>query len=185
MNTRPLGNTGLSVSEIGLGAAQIGNRRLPEAQAEAVLRTALDVGINFIDTAAMYGVSEERIGRYLSNRREDFVVATKCGDRQVKEAGDWKVVKDYSPGGILETIDESRRRLQTLVRKHSKWRIKKVKALAAMVATPIPRGSESRPMEEKRSPLVQYSFVKEAHPSSQDLMLAKVRTTLFLHLQME
>ena len=115
MNTRPLGNTGLSVSEIGLGDAQIGNRRLPEAQAEAGLRTALDVGINFIDTAAMYGVSEERIGRYLSNRREDFVVATKCGDRQVREAGDWKDVKDYSQGAILETIDESRRRLQTSV----------------------------------------------------------------------
>ena len=90
MNLRPLGKTGLDVSEIGLGAAQIGNRSLPEEQAESVLRTALDAGINFIDTAAMYGVSEERIGRYVSDRQDAFVLATKCGDYQIEEAGTWK-----------------------------------------------------------------------------------------------
>ncbi|MBS11912.1 MAG: hypothetical protein CME19_09975 [Gemmatimonadetes bacterium] len=112
MNLRPLGKTGLDVSEIGLGAAQIGNRSLPEEQAESVLRTALDAGINFIDTAAMYGVSEERIGRYVSDRQDDFVLATKCGDYQIEEAGTWKTVKDYSPEGITETIDASRKKLQ-------------------------------------------------------------------------
>jgi len=113
MNYRPLGDTGLEVSEIGLGAAQIGNRSLPDDQAEAVLRTALESGINFIDTAAMYGISEERIGRHLAGRRDDYIVATKCGDYQVEEAGTWKVVKDYTADGILDTIDESRRKLDT------------------------------------------------------------------------
>lgn len=112
MNLRPLGKTGLEVSQIGLGAAQIGNRQLPEQKAEQVLHAALDAGINFIDTAAMYGVSEERIGRYISDRKDEFIVATKCGDYQVEKGGTWRVVKDYSPDGITRTIDESRRKLK-------------------------------------------------------------------------
>jgi aryl-alcohol dehydrogenase-like predicted oxidoreductase len=111
MNLRPLGKTGLQVSEIGFGAAQIGNRSLPEQTAEAVLNAALDAGINFIDTAAMYGISEERIGKYLSGRQNEFIVATKCGDYQIEESGSWRVVKDYSPEGITRTIDDSRRKL--------------------------------------------------------------------------
>lgn len=111
MERRKLGRTGLEVTEIGLGAAQIGNRGVPEETAEGVLRTAVDAGVNFIDTAAMYGISEERIGRHLAGRLDDVVVATKCGDYQVEEAGAWKVVKDYTPEGITLTIDESRRKL--------------------------------------------------------------------------
>lgn len=113
MKTRPLGSTGLQVTEIGYGAAQIGNRAVPEKQAEEVLNAVLDVGINFIDTAAMYGISEERIGKYISSRKDAFIVATKCGDYQVEEAGEWRTVKDYTPEGITRTIDESRRKLKT------------------------------------------------------------------------
>ena len=112
MNLRPLGETGLNVTEIGYGAAQIGSRDLPEDQAETVLREVLDAGINFIDTAAMYGVSEERIGRYISDRKDDFIIATKCGDYQVEQAGSWRTVKDYSAEGITRTIDESRQKLK-------------------------------------------------------------------------
>jgi aryl-alcohol dehydrogenase-like predicted oxidoreductase len=112
MNFRPLGETGLDVSEIGYGAAQVGNRNLPEDQAEAVLLEVLDAGITFIDTAAMYGISEERIGRYLSDRQDDFILATKCGDYQVESSGTWRTVKDYSAEGITRTIDESRSKLQ-------------------------------------------------------------------------
>ena len=93
MKYRTLGKTGLKVSEIGLGAAQIGNARVPEAQAERVLLRALDLGITFIDTAAMYGESEARIGKFISHRRNEFILATKCGDYQ-DAAG--KIVKDYS-----------------------------------------------------------------------------------------
>lgn len=111
MNFRPLGETGLDVSEIGYGAAQIGSRDLSEDLAEAVLNEVLDAGINFIDTAAMYGVSEERIGNYISDRKDEFIIATKCGDYQVEESGKWRTVKDYSAEGITRTIDESRSKL--------------------------------------------------------------------------
>jgi aryl-alcohol dehydrogenase-like predicted oxidoreductase len=111
MNTRRLGNTGLEVTEIGYGAAQVGDRNLPEQQAERVLKAVLDTGINFIDTAAMYGISEERIGKYISSRQDEFIVATKCGDYQIEEAGKWGTVKDYTPKGITQTIDESRKKL--------------------------------------------------------------------------
>ena len=111
MQQRPLGKTGLTVSEIGLGAAQIGNPELPGKQVETVLNQTLDLGITFIDTAAMYGDSEARIGEYISHRKDEFTLATKCGDYQVTENGVRKTVKDYTPDGILKTIDTSRKKL--------------------------------------------------------------------------
>jgi aryl-alcohol dehydrogenase-like predicted oxidoreductase len=111
MQHRQLGKTGLTVSEIGLGAAQIGHPGLPETQVETVLNQALDLGITFIDTAAMYGHSEERIGKFISKRKDEFVLATKCGDYQIEKNGKRETVKDYTPDGILRTIDESRKKL--------------------------------------------------------------------------
>ena len=52
---------------------------MEDNHAEAVLNTVLDCGINFIDTADCYGHSETRIGRFLSHRRDEFTLATKCG----------------------------------------------------------------------------------------------------------
>ena len=112
MKFRTLGKTGLQVSEIGFGAAQIGNPSLLESQVEAVLNTVLDLGISFIDTAAMYGDSEERLGKFIGHRQDEFVLATKCGDYQVINAGKREIVKDYSPEGILRTIDTSRAKLK-------------------------------------------------------------------------
>ena len=113
MQYRTLGTTGLKVSEIGLGATQLGNVDIPLAQAEAVLVGALDSGINFIDTAARYFESEERIGRFISHRKEDFIVATKCGGYRVRnESGDFEGHRDYSRKGILETIDRSHKRMK-------------------------------------------------------------------------
>ena len=111
MQFRTLGKTGLRVSEIGYGAAQIGNVSLPEDRVEKVLNAVLDAGINFIDTAAMYGVSEERIGRTISHRRDEYIVATKCGDYVGETDGQYHIVRDYSREGILRTIDESRKKL--------------------------------------------------------------------------
>jgi aryl-alcohol dehydrogenase-like predicted oxidoreductase len=79
IQTRPYGNTGLQLSALGLGAGQLGDERLSEPEAEALLLGALDAGINFIDTAPSYGVSEQRIGRYLGARREQCVLSTKLG----------------------------------------------------------------------------------------------------------
>jgi len=76
---RPYGKTGLMVSVLGLGAMQIGDPNLEEAEVASLLNAALDAGITLIDTAPSYGCSEERIGRHLASRREDFVLSTKLG----------------------------------------------------------------------------------------------------------
>lgn len=76
---RPYGQTGLTVSALGLGAAQVGNPLLSEADAAALLAATVDAGINLIDTAPSYGLSEQRIGRYLASRREQIVLSTKLG----------------------------------------------------------------------------------------------------------
>ena len=54
-------------------------RDVTEPQAETILNAALDAGINYIDTSIDYGLSEERIGRYIAHRRSEFYLASKCG----------------------------------------------------------------------------------------------------------
>jgi aryl-alcohol dehydrogenase-like predicted oxidoreductase len=76
---RPYGTTGIYVSALGLGAAQIGDPKLTESQVADVLNTALDSGCTLIDTAPSYGISEERIGRHLAARRDEMVLSTKLG----------------------------------------------------------------------------------------------------------
>ena len=79
MQFRDYGNTGLRVSALGLGAGQLGDERLTERDAEALLLGAIDAGVTLIDTAPSYGLSEERIGRYLGARRREAVLSTKLG----------------------------------------------------------------------------------------------------------
>src|SRR5438477_10338256 len=80
-----LGRTGLKVSRLGYGAMEVrgsriwGGRPVTEAQADTILNAVLDEGINFIDTANDYGRSEEFIGTFLSGRRSEYYLATKCG----------------------------------------------------------------------------------------------------------
>ena len=80
-----LGRTGLEVSRLGYGSLNLGGKAtrsgkiVDPAVAEQVLNTVLDGGINLIDTAPDYGEAEEVIGRYLSKRREEFFLASKCG----------------------------------------------------------------------------------------------------------
>jgi len=80
---RKLGRTGLEVTELGFGAMELrGGPRGPEiteTEAEAVLNAVLDAGINFIDTSIDYGRSEELIGKYISHRRGEYYLASKCG----------------------------------------------------------------------------------------------------------
>src|SRR5476649_2099858 len=86
MTFRKLGQTGLNVSEIGFGAWAIGGSWGPQSESDSVasLHKALDLGVNFIDTAAGYGdgKSERIIGRVLKARRESVIVATKTPDRK-------------------------------------------------------------------------------------------------------
>jgi aryl-alcohol dehydrogenase-like predicted oxidoreductase len=80
---RQLGRTGLQVTALGYGSMELRGapraRDTTEAQAETILNGVLDAGINFIDTSIDYGVSEERIGRYISHRRSEYYLASKCG----------------------------------------------------------------------------------------------------------
>lgn len=82
------GSTGLMVSSLGLGAIQIGDASLSEAAVQELLNSAIELGINLIDTAPSYGISEQRIGQYLSGSREQFVLSTKLG-YGVNSIEDW------------------------------------------------------------------------------------------------
>jgi aryl-alcohol dehydrogenase-like predicted oxidoreductase len=85
LHSNTLGRTGLEVTELGYGAMEVrgsriwGGRPIEDRDAETILNAVVDQGITFIDTANDYGRSEEYIGRYLSRRRDEYVLATKCG----------------------------------------------------------------------------------------------------------
>ena len=84
MHERPFGNTGVRVGEIGLGTWQLGGSdwgEVPEEQAFATMRAALESGVSFFDTADVYGLgrSETLIGRFLAAEHADVFVATKLG----------------------------------------------------------------------------------------------------------
>lgn len=110
MEKTPLGKTGLEVSRLGVGLAEIGNElSFEEAeQAASVLNAALDAGINFLDTAACYGISEELIGRTVSNRRDEFVLATKAGHVRGGYSGE-----PWSYATVRDSVDRSLKRLDT------------------------------------------------------------------------
>ena len=73
---REFGRTGLQVTTLGYGAMELRGapraRDITERQAETILNEVLDSGINYIDTSIDYGLSEERIGRYISHRRAEY-----------------------------------------------------------------------------------------------------------------
>jgi aryl-alcohol dehydrogenase-like predicted oxidoreductase len=110
MEQRRLGRTGRSVGVVGLGAWQLGGDwgEVSEDDALAVLRAAVDAGVNFIDTADVYGDgrSEQLIGRLLAERPDaGLVVATKMG-RRVEQRPEL-----YTPEHFREWTDRSRRNL--------------------------------------------------------------------------
>ena len=80
MKYRTFNKTGLTVSEIGIGTNRFGHN-VDQKEVNKILSTCQDNGVNFLDTANVYadGRSEECIGKYLKNKRKDFVVATKVG----------------------------------------------------------------------------------------------------------
>ena len=108
----PLGRSGLSVSCIGLGANSLLDPSEPEWV--ATVYEALDRGLDFIDSAAIYGEgrSERFFGKVLKERRAGVVLATKCG---IHRGADGSVVIDGSPEGITRECDESLARLNTEV----------------------------------------------------------------------
>jgi len=118
MEKRPLGKTGMQVSVLGFGAAEIGYENASQSTVEQLLKSALDAGLNVIDTAECYRESEEMIGKAVGNRRADFYLFTKCGHPHGAESA-----ANWTRDSILESIERSLRRLQTdvldLVHLHS------------------------------------------------------------------
>jgi aryl-alcohol dehydrogenase-like predicted oxidoreductase len=114
MRHRPLGRSGLMVSVVGLGANNFG-RRVDLEHSRPVIDAALDEGINFIDTADIYGSqggSEEIIGSILEGRRDAVVIGTKFGgDMRGAYGPDWgaRGARRY----IRRAVEGSLRRLRT------------------------------------------------------------------------
>ncbi len=102
---RQYGRSGIVVSALGLGAGQIGDPALDERVVLDLLDTARAGGVNLIDTAPSYGVSEERLGRLLAHRRGEFVLSTKLG---YGVPG----IEDWTGPCIAAGIDQALRRLQ-------------------------------------------------------------------------
>ncbi|MGB5667770.1 MAG: aldo/keto reductase [Maribacter sp.] len=117
MKKRNLGKTGFEISEIGAGTWQVGGKwgsPFSHGNADAILNTAVDNGVNFIDTADVYsdGESEKAVGRLVRSRKERIYVATKCGRRispHINEGYQTKVLRKFVEDSLtnmgLETID--------------------------------------------------------------------------------
>ncbi len=107
MDYSVLGKTGLKVSRLGFGGAEIGYFKKSQSDVDRMLGSALDAGLNLIDTAAAYWTSEELIGNTINKRRQKLVLMSKCG------AVDGFTRSDWSKKGILETIQGSLKLLKT------------------------------------------------------------------------
>lgn len=112
MNYRPLGRTGWKVSDISFGAWAIGGSwgKVSEADALGALQKAIDAGVNFIDTADVYGDgrSERLIAQVKKQRKEEIIVATKAGRRLPRQT-----VEGYSRANLTQWIDDSLCNLST------------------------------------------------------------------------
>lgn len=116
--TRVLGRTGAPVTILGYGAMELrGQPRGPaidDADAGRLLNELLDAGINLIDTSVDYGRSEELIGRYISSRRDEYFLASKCGcPLTVPPDATPPYPHDYRAANVRAGVEQSLRRLQT------------------------------------------------------------------------
>jgi aryl-alcohol dehydrogenase-like predicted oxidoreductase len=117
IQTGYLGDTGVQVTRLGAGLAEIGSLN-DSAIASKILNLALDQGINFLDTAACYGNSEEWIGKFIAHRRNEYFLATKAGHILNGNYG-----KPWTYQTILDSINRSLKKMRTsyldLVQLHS------------------------------------------------------------------
>ena len=117
MEKRQLGQTDMHVSVLGFGGAEIGYEGAAAETVEKLLNSALDAGLNLIDTAECYETSEKLIGQTVGHRRDEFYLFTKVGHPRGAGSEDWSAIS------ILESIERSLRRLKTdrldLVQLHS------------------------------------------------------------------
>jgi aryl-alcohol dehydrogenase-like predicted oxidoreductase len=107
MKTRTLGKTGFEVSEVSLGTWQVGGKwgsAFSDENADRIINTAIDAGVNFIDTADVYssGLSEAAVARVVKSRSEPVRIATKCG-RKI----DPHVAAGYTPEALQGFVEDS------------------------------------------------------------------------------
>jgi len=107
MEKKILGKTGLAVTRLAYGGMELSP--VSEANAVKLLNTVLDQGINYIDTSPEYGNSEYFIGKAISHRRDEFILATKCCDNMRGNGP----VYTFDRQTVLENIEESLRVMKT------------------------------------------------------------------------
>lgn len=108
MERRVFGSTGIEVSALGFGGAELGfDDGVSDARVQGVLLPALDAGLTVVDTASAYLASEQLIGRALAGRRQQVRLFTKCGATDGFSRSDW------SAAGIRSQVERSLRALQT------------------------------------------------------------------------
>lgn len=109
----------MQVTQLGYGSMGLrgpktwGVRVVSDAEAERVLNAVLDAGINFIDTSPDYGVSEQRIGRFISSRRSEYFLATKCGCVYTQQPDHLQIDHHWDRDVINRNLKTSLARLQT------------------------------------------------------------------------
>jgi aryl-alcohol dehydrogenase-like predicted oxidoreductase len=117
MEKRRLGNTDMDVTVLGFGGAEIGYEGATQDTVTELLNSALDAGLNVLDTAVGYVNSEELIGNAVSGRRKEFYLFTKCG------RGGSEDPKVWEPKALIRDVEASLRNLRTdyvdLVQIHS------------------------------------------------------------------
>lgn len=127
--TRTLGRTGVALTQLGFGAAHLGDlyETAPESQAQDTIAAAHDAGVAYFDTAPWYGLglSEHRLGHFLRNKRRDsFVISTKVGrvlfrpaDPETFDTSPWRggmrfdLRFDYTADGLIRSYEDSIQRL--------------------------------------------------------------------------
>ncbi|MFQ5497267.1 MAG: aldo/keto reductase [Nitrosopumilus sp.] len=121
MKYKKLGKSGIEVSEIGFGAWSIAldwwGKKIEEDEAKKMLKKAYDLGINYFETADMYGKgkSEKLIGEVFKGMRDEIVISTKYGYdfSNVEQIGHTELPQNYSPEYTRKALDACLERLQT------------------------------------------------------------------------
>jgi len=117
LERRRLGTTDIQASVLGFGGSEIGFQRVSARSVARLLGSALDAGLNVIDTAECYENSEALIGQAVASRRGEVYLLSKCGHPGGWGRGDWR------PASLLASIERSLRRLRTdyldLIQLHS------------------------------------------------------------------
>jgi aryl-alcohol dehydrogenase-like predicted oxidoreductase len=114
MEQRVLGKSGLKVSVLGYGAMALHDPKdISDKDAEHLLGSVLDSGVTFVDTSPDYGASEERIGKYISHRRSEYYLASKCGCNITEDGVRLDPIHLWTRERLISNIELSLRRLGT------------------------------------------------------------------------